>query len=234
MYSTDKANFKANVSKAYSSGSKYINETGSYRAMIEYAYWEENHFGGKDLVIHLLDESEKTAKLNITYENDKGERQYGANVLDALIVISDAKKGLTAASATAMIYSWVDKSVVEQSVNGCPELTGKWFEFLLKERKHAYIGKTGDKAGQVVKQETVTISSIFQDKTLLSALEIMDKVTIAEEYNKQKAYLDANPVYETDNYKKFIVNGAAPQQSAGSYGSVPEPIAKDLEDDLPW
>lgn len=230
MYQTDKANFKANVSKAYSSGSKYLTKAGSYRAMVESAYWEQNNFGGQDLIMNLITEDEKTTKLTINYQDDKGERQYGANVLDALIVITDSKKGLNAAPDTAMVYSWVDKAIVEQDVNGCPELKGKWFEFLLKEKEHAYVAKTGDRAGQVVEQKTLTLSSVFQDKTLLSALEIMEKVTIAEEYNKQKAYLEANPVYQTNNYKNLVLNGKTTANKAPSSATAPA----DLGDDLPF
>lgn len=235
MYQFNAKELKSNVAKAYSTGGKFINQTGSYRLMIENSYWEQNDYGYKSLVLQVISEDEKTANLKLMYENDKGERAYGANHLDAMIVCAGLRNGLSTANGTAMIYSWVDRSMIETDVQTCPELNGKWFTLLLQEKKHAYIAKSGDRAGQVTEQNEITLSSVFQDKTNLSAVEIMDKVTVSADYDKFKAQLEANPVYETNNYKSLVKNGGG-NQGAGSYGNSPQNTSNnnDLDDDLPF
>lgn len=237
MYQFNAANLKENVTKAYSTGGKFINKAGEYRAMIECAFWEQNDYGYKSLILQIINDSEQSATLKLTYENEKGERAYGANHIDAMIVCAGLRKGLSAAPDTAMIYSWQDKSVVETDVSGCPELKGKWFTFLLQEKKDAYVAKNGDKAGQWVTRDEVTISSIYQDNTKLSAVEIIDKKTVSADFEKHLANLLENPVYETNGFKQYN-SGAKNTAQAGGTGYANQGkqtvSTQTLDDDLPF
>lgn len=237
MYQFNKATLKENVAKAYSTGGKFIDKAGEYRAMVDCAYWEQNDHGYKSLILQVTSDSEQSATLKLTYETDKGERAYGANHIDAMIVCGGLRKGLSAAPDTAMIYSWQDKSVIETDVSGCPELKGKWFTFLLQEKKDAYVAKNGDRAGQWVTRNEVTISSVYQDGTKLSAVEIMDQKTVSADFEKYLAHLLENPVYETNGFKQYN-SGARNTSPVGGTGYTNQGkqtvSTQTLDDDLPF
>ena len=226
MYSLPKtaAEIKANVEKAYGNPmSKNINESGKYNLMIDVAIWTD--FGGwKGLELHLVDENEQKTRIGLTYESNSGERFFGADTLDSIMVCTGVKN-LTAAPDSYVMWSKVEQSFTEQDVNGCPELKGKWVTALLQKQLDAYQGQNG-----VKESEGMRIYGIYQIKTELSANEIMDKVTIADDIVEAAANLEKSPLFITKRHKNLM--GAAPQQQqAGAYG---KPAADEDDSDLPF
>lgn len=227
MYSLPKtaAEIKANVEKAYSKPmSKNITESGKYNLMIDVAIWTD--FGGwKGLELHFIDENEQKTCISLTYEDKDGKRFFGADTLDSIMVTTGVKN-LTAAPDSYVMWSKVEQSFTEQDVNGCPELKGKWVTGLLQAQLDAYNGNDG-----VRETQGMRIYGIYQAKTELSANEIMDKVTIANDVHEALANLEKTPLFITKRHKTLM--GAKPVQQSTGYGSAGK-ATEDLDDDLPF
>lgn len=231
MYSLPKtaAEIKSNVEKAYSKPmSRNITESGKYNLMIDCAIWTD--FGGwKGLELNLIDENEQKTRISLTYQSNTGERFFGADTLDSIMVCT-AVKNLTAAPDSYVMWSQVERAFTEQDVNGCPELKGKWVTGLLQAQLDAYTNKEG----LAVEQEGMRIYGIYQAKHELSANEIMDKVTIANDIHESLANLEKSPLFITKRHKT-LMSGAKSSQSSGSYGSQQKSNENnDLDDDLPF
>lgn len=229
MYSLPKtaAEIKSNVEKAYSKPmSRNITESGKYNLMIDCAIWTD--FGGwKGLELNLIDENEQKTRISLTYQDKEGNRFFGADTLDSIMVCT-AVKNLTAAPDSYVMWSQVERTFTEQDVNGCPELKGKWVTGLLQAQLDAYTNKEG----LAVEQEGMRIYGIYQAKHELSANEIMDKVTIANDIHESLANLEKSPLFITKRHKTLMKGGVA--QSSGSYGSTAKVVEEDDDSDLPF
>lgn len=232
MYSLNRnqAELKKSVAESYSKpSSKRIDTTGAYNAMIECAEWQEFN-GWKKLVIHLISEQEQKATIELPYESNTGERMFGANTIDALMVchrIGDLK----AEPDTIVKYDYESKSDVETDVSACPELKGKWFHLLLRKTMDAYQKKD---TGEVKEITTMTFAGVFQHKTRLSANEIMEKQTIAKEIDEAMANLEGYSIGYTKRHKNLFGNGQQQTQQGGGYANAGKQAPLEDDSDLPF
>lgn len=231
MYSLPKTavEIKANVAKAYNKPrSQNITESGKYNLMIDCAIWTD--FGGwKGLELNLVDENEQKARISLTYQSNTGERFFGADTLDSIMVCTGVKN-LTAAPDSYVQWSKVEQSFTEQDVNGCPELKGKWVVGLLQAQLDAYTNTQG----VVTPTEGMRIYGIYQAQYELSANEIMDKVTIPNDIHESLANLEKSPLFVTKRHKQ-LTTGSGSTPKSGSYGSQQKTNENnDLDDDLPF
>ena len=225
MYALNTKDLKDNVAKAYSKPmSKNITESGKYNVIIDCAIWTD-FSGWKGLELHLLDENENKARIALTYESNQGERFFGADQLDAIMVCSSVKS-LTSAPDSYVMWSRAEQSFTEQDVSGCPELKGKELTLLLQRQLDAYEGQNG-----VKETDGLRIYGVYQNKTELSANEILDRVTIAEDIKESEANLEKSPLFITKRHKNL--KGAKPV-AGGSYVNNKPNENNDLDDDLPF
>lgn len=223
MYALNTKDLKDNVAKAYSKPmSKNINESGKYNVVIDCAIWTD-FSGWKGLELHLVDENENKARISLTYESNQGERFFGADQLDAIMVCAKVKN-LTSAPDSYVMWSRVEQSFTEQDVNAAPELKGKELTLLLQKQLDAYSGQNG-----VKESEGMRIYGVYQTGSELSASEILERVTIADDIKEAEANLEKAPLFITKRHKTLM---GANQQSGGSY-STNKP-ADALDDDLPF
>ena len=231
MYSLDTKNAKENVAKAYAKPlSRNILESGKYNVVIDCAIWTD-YSGWKGLELHFLDENEQKARISLTYESNEGKRFFGADQIDAIMVCT-AIRNLTAANDTYVMWSKAEQSFVEQEVKACPELKGKSLTLLLQKELDAYNSNEG-----VKETEGVRIYGAYQLSTGLSASEILDRKTIAEDIVEAQATLEKNPLFITKRHKTLMSGNAAKKPTQNnSYASKPANAQPSLDedDDLPF
>lgn len=233
MYALNKnaETLKQNAANSYakSSGGGRIEDTGAYNAMIDCAAWEDYN-GWKKLVIYLVDENEKRGILEFPYENPQGERMFGADSLDALMITGGIRSNLTEAKDNVMRWSFALNSMNEDEVNSCPELKNKWFKFLIRKTMDAYEVKVEQvKTGEIKEFSTLSCAGIFQHQTDLSAVEIMEKITQPVEYFDAVTALDGYPLGRTKRHKQ-LVTGATTTVTDNKKTNE----NNDLDDDLPF
>lgn len=225
---TNKETLKSNVAGAYQKQSTgRIQETGAYNAMIDCAVWEEFN-GWKKLVIYLVDENESTGVLEFPYSDPQGERMFGADSLDALMVCGGIRTDLTKAKDTVMRWSPALKSMNEDEVDSCPELKGKWYKFLLRKTMDAYINKN---TGETKEYSIMQCAGIYQHKTDLSAVEIIDKVTQGTAIISGLEALEGYPLGRTKRHKELFTEV---KKSGNSGYGKPTPAPEDLDSELPF
>jgi len=225
----DAETLKQNAANSYQKQrSGRIEETGVYHATIDCAVWEEFN-GWKKLVIYITDENEKTGVLEFPYENPQGERMFGADSLDALIVCGGVRSNLTEAPDTVMRWSRVMNAMNEDDVNSCPELKNKWYKFLIRKTMDAYEKRD---TGEIKEYSTLQCAGIFQSKTDLSAVEIIDKITQPAAYFESIAGLDSYPIGYTKRHK-HLMGGKVQQPRQNGYGQQ-QNAQLDDDSDLPF
>lgn len=223
MYALNTKDVKENVAKAYSKPmSRNITESGKYNVVIDCAIWTD-FSGWKGLELHLIDENEQKARLQLTYESNQGERFFGADQLDAIMVCSKVKN-LTSEPDSYVMWSRAEQSFTEQDVNAAPELKGKHLTLLLQKQLDAYSGQNG-----VKEQEGLRIYGVYQAETELSASEILERVTIADDIKEAEANLEKSPLFITKRHKTLM---AGANTGGGSYAN--NKPAEDLDDLLPF
>ncbi|WNA15541.1 hypothetical protein [Acinetobacter phage HFM1] len=232
MYSLNRNQdeLKKSVAESYSKPSnRNIDTTGAYNAMIECAEWQEFN-GWKKLVVHLINENEQKISIELPYESNTGERMFGANTIDALMVchrIGDLKEE----KDTFVKWDYETKSNVEQDVRGCPELKGKWFHVLLRKTMDAY--KKSD-TGEIKEITVMTFAGVFQHKTLLSANEIIAKKTVAEEIKEAMVNLENYALGFTKRHKTLFGGNGQQQQQGGGYANAGKQAPLEDDSDLPF
>ncbi|QHJ79199.1 MAG: hypothetical protein [Caudoviricetes sp.] len=231
MYSLNRnaEQLKQQVSESYSKpAGKIIDTTGAYNTQIECAEWQE-HNGWKKLVVHLISENEQKTTVELPYESNTGERMFGANTIDAFMVCQKIGN-LTAQTDSIVKWDYDSKSNVEQQVNGCPELKGKWFHILLRKTMDAYQKRD---TGEIKEIVTMSIAGVFQHKTLLSATEIISKVTVSKEITEAMTNLENYALGFTKRHKT-LMSGSQPQQQSNGYGNAGKKAPLEDDSDLPF
>lgn len=198
--------------------SGYIDKNGDYLLKIELAEWIAGQAPkqSRGIRLHLVDANKAKASIDLWFQKGDGTRNdMSANMLDGLMTCLGLQN-LTESSV----------SIAGNNINMCPELENKFIGALIQTEKHAYM-----KDGEVKEIDKAMFFAVYQHKTNLTPLEILNGNTSPVELPKLKEMLaNAKPRFTKDH--KQLMSGQG--QSNGSYGSYGAPQQDDLDSDLPF
>lgn len=196
--------------------SGYIDKNGNYLLKIELAEWISGQAPkrSRGIRIHMIDANKAKASIDLWFQKADGTRNdMSANMLDGLMTCL----GLQNLSESAL-------NIAGKDMNTCPELMDRIIGALIQTEKHAYL-----KDGEVKEIDKPMFYAVYQYKTNLTPIEILEGKTSPVEIGKLTTMLENAKPRFTKEYKE-LMNGS--HQSGGSYGGVPEVL--DLDSDLPF
>lgn len=215
-----------NAALAANSGGKRITETGPYVGKITQA-WAEKNDNGTDVVCLTFesDAGQEVGPVSLYTHKSNGEALPDWNLLCSIMVCLKIR-GLKPVPGTIKVYD--QGKEVQKAKDILPELTNKPIGLLLRQEE--FIKTRGEQQGQ--KGTMMYIFGAFEAGTRLMAPEILKRQTEPKTYERDVAYMEANPV-------KPLRQGARQRAAAPNAGmggaSTAGGFADDfVDDDIPF
>lgn len=206
MYTLD-----TQAAKAANAGGR-IDTTGKYSGTIKRCIMFTNQNGTDGVEFEFVDSTGAGATMTLWTRSQKNPKLSGYNVLMSMMVVCSIRN-LSAQSRMVKKYDYAEKAEIDMQVTVAPEFDNKPITLLLQREE--YEKNNGDTGFRM------NIYAALQQGTDLSADEILDRKTVAEQVHKLMGRL-------ADKKAKPQHGGSAmPSQQQQSRND-------DLDSDLPF
>jgi len=209
MYALD-----TQAAKAANAGGR-IDTTGKYSGTIKRCIMFTNQNGTDGVEFEFVDSTGAGATMTLWTRSQKNPKLSGYNVLMSMMVVCGIRN-LSAQPRMVKKYDYAEKAEIDMQVTVAPEFDNKPITLLLQREE--YEKNNGDTGFRM------NIYAALQQGTDLSADEILDRKTVAEQMHKLMGRL-------SDKKAKPQDSGGQRQQQTRSQ---PQSRQDNLDDDLPF
>lgn len=220
-------NLDPNAAKSANSGGKRITEAGRFTGVISQAWHETNDNGTEAFVFSFkADNGQEAGPISLYTHNRAGEALPSFDTLCSLMACLRLRS-LAPAPGRVTVYDYDNQQDVTKQKDVYQPLFGKRIGVLFRQEE--YTKRRGQQAGE--KGTRLIVHGFFDPATHLMAAEILDQQKEAKQYERELAYVEANPVKPERN------SGG---QRGGYGGQQPPhmgtpPMADDFaDDDIPF
>lgn len=206
MYALD-----TQAAKAANAGGR-IDTTGKYNGTIKRCIMFTNQNGTDGVEFEFVDSTGAGATMTLWTRSQKNPKLSGYNVLMSMMVVCGIRN-LSAQSRMVKKYDYAEKAEIDMQVTVAPEFDNKPITLLLQREE--YEKSNGDTGYRM------NIYAALQQGTDLSADEILDRKTVAEQAHKLMG--------------RLADKKAKPQHGGGVAPTHQQQSRQDnLDDDLPF
>jgi hypothetical protein len=206
MYALD-----TQAAKAANAGGR-IDTTGKYNGTIKRCIMFTNQNGTDGVEFEFVDSTGAGATMTLWTRSQKNPKLSGYNVLMSMMVVCGIRN-LSAQPRMVKKYDYAEKAEIDMQVTVAPEFDNKPITLLLQREE--YEKNNGDTGYRM------NIYAAVQQGTDLSADEILDRKTVAEQVNKLLG--------------RLADKKAKPQQGGSVAPTQQQQSRQDnLDDDLPF
>ncbi len=206
MYALD-----TQAARAANAGGR-IDTTGKYNGTIKRCIMFTNQNGTDGVEFEFVDSTGAGATMTLWTRSQKNPKLSGYNVLMSMMVVCGIRN-LSAQSRMVKKYDYDEKAEIDKQVTVAPEFDNKPITLLLQREE--YEKSNGDTGYRM------NIYAAVQQGTDLSADEILDRKTVAEQVNKLLG--------------RLADKKAKPQQGGSAMPSQQQQSRNDdLDSDLPF
>jgi len=206
MYALD-----TQAAKAANAGGR-IDTTGKYNGTIKRCIMFTNQNGTDGVEFEFVDSTGAGATMTLWTRSQKNPKLSGYNVLMSMMVVCGIRN-LSAQPRMVKKYDYAEKAEIDMQVTVAPEFDNKPITLLLQREE--YEKNNGDTGYRM------NIYAAVQQGTDLSADEILDRKTVAEQVNKLLG--------------RLADKKAKPQQGGSVAPTHQQQSRQDnLDDDLPF
>ena len=205
MYALD-----TQAAKAANAGGR-IDATGKYNGTIKRCIMFTNQNGTDGVEFEFVDSTGAGATMTLWTRSQKNPKLSGYNVLMSMMVVCGIRN-LSAQTRMVKKYDYDEKAEIDKQVTVAPEFDNKPITLLLQREE--YEKSNGDTGYRM------NIYAALQQGTDLSADEILDRKTVAEQVHKLMG--------------RLADKKAKPQHGGGVAPTSTQSSGIDLDQDLPF
>lgn len=212
------------------SGGKRITEAGAIAGKITQAWHEKNDRGTEAFVFSFeADNGQAAGPIALYTHNGKGEDLPSFDTVCSLLACLRLR-GIRPAAGQVTVYDYDQQKDVTKPKDVYPELAGKRIGVLF--RLEEYVKQRGQSAGEIGTR--LVVHGFYDAGSRLMAGEILDQVKEPKQFDRELAYIEANPVKKLKNAPQGGQRGGQQggySAAGGQQGSFNDDFA---DDDIPF